>query len=233
MTKINKKKSKITLIALILGFLCFAGVVLAATILEDDFNSYNDGDLNGQGSWAGNTVFDVQGILVYEGAKGIKAIGTAANQLIAKTGSQLSEGRITIYHRRTTLGGSVADYSFPFRLYEDTTICTGVGFGINNSTSIDLMTDSVWVDTGYNFAVDTWYEIEVEWREDAGNPQTRMRVDGGAWYGWYDTYQDWVTGLNKVELRLNGDATAYWDYIAENPYAVPSGRRRFIIFHNN
>ena len=126
-----------------------------ATLFTDNFNSYNDGDLNGQGSWSGDTDFDVQSIITVEG-KAVKIVGTGIES-ISKTGTQLSEGRITVYHRRTTAD---TKETFPIRLYEDTTICTGVRFG-NTAGQIDFLTDGVWVDSGYNFVADTWYCIEV------------------------------------------------------------------------
>lgn len=190
-----------------------------ATILTDNFNAYNDGDLNGQGSWSGDAAFDIQGDVVREGAKAVRMIGSTGSALdIVKTGSQLSEGKITVYHRRTSVGAT--EYSFPIRLYEDTTLCSGIQFA---DGTIYLLTNSVWVDTGYNFVADTWYAVEVEWREDAGNPQVRMRVDGGAWYGWYDTYADWTTGLNKLMFRnQSSSTTAYYDHVAENPIGPAS-----------
>ena len=42
------------------------------TIFVDNFNSYNDGDLNGQGDWSGSTEFQIQGVVVEEGDKAVE-----------------------------------------------------------------------------------------------------------------------------------------------------------------
>ena len=43
--------------------------------LEDNFDSYTDGDLNGQGGWSGSSAYDVQGITVQAGAKAVVVVG--------------------------------------------------------------------------------------------------------------------------------------------------------------
>ena len=44
-----------------------------------------------------------------------------------------------------------------------------------------------------------------------------MRIDGGTWFGWYDVFQDWTTGIDKLEFRnQEASVTSYYDYVAEN-----------------
>ena len=68
-----------------------------ATIFEDNFNSYNDGNLNGQGGWSGHTGFQVQGTVVKEGAKGMIADMASGQDWawITKIGTARADGRIT------------------------------------------------------------------------------------------------------------------------------------------
>ena len=67
------------------GVLLTAGMFILAKILDidipfilfglslvDNFDSYSDGDLNGQGSWSGSTAFDVQTTIKHSGTKAIK-----------------------------------------------------------------------------------------------------------------------------------------------------------------
>jgi len=49
------------------------------TILEEYFNSYADGDLNGKGSWTGDASFDIGTTGAKEGRKGVQNADTAGS----------------------------------------------------------------------------------------------------------------------------------------------------------
>jgi len=174
----------------------------------DDFNSYANGDLNGQGFWRGNANFDVQETIVQEGAKAIHHSPSASEDTILKDIPQANSGSIIVRHRREA--GGATDYTFPIRIYEGNTVVSGIQI---YSGDVYLLTDDVWVDTGYNISANTFHKFEIEWREDVGNPQVRMRMDDGSWTTWDDTYNDWTTGINNIGFRsfTSTSINSYWD----------------------
>ena len=193
-----------------------------ATIFEDNFNSYNDGDLNTQGDWSGDTNFDISAGSAYEGAKGVVAERAAIGWIfIEKTGTGRTEGQITWYMKLADAGNARVD----FRLYD----------GGNYLTKILFTADKWYYHSsaaqaeGGAILDDTWYVCQMKWREDAGNPLVNWRVYAAsgapsAWVGETDPYADWgVGGLDTLSFGHFGAATGetkgYWDYIAEEPYA--------------
>jgi len=194
-----------------------------ATIIEDNFNSYNDGDLNGQGDWSGDTKFDIQGTTVYEGAKAVKIIGDNTQRFIEKTGNQLSEGTQVFYLRKNNTDTQDAMVDFK----EDSTGVTDIKFGDTGKITIRTSGDVERELSSYS--ADTWYKITFEWKEDAGNPQIRAKVDDGDWSSWYDPKNDWSTGINKLDMKARFTGTAYWDNFTGEEVAV-AGRSFGYIF---
>ena len=73
----------------------------AAAVVEDNFNSYNNSSLLGQGGWtdyANGQNFIVQGTVTAEGSKAVHVNATADN-VITKSGSSLPDGRQAVYVR--------------------------------------------------------------------------------------------------------------------------------------
>jgi hypothetical protein len=189
-----------------------------ATIFEDNFNSYNDGNLNGQGGWSGYAAYKVQGTIVKEGAKAIKFVGTGGYEYITKYGTQFPAGMIGCYIRVNNLNAS-------FRV----NFCEGD----NQMDFIYLSSD------GYlhsyrcgvlgAITIDTWHWIQWEWRTSP-DKKIRARVDDGAWTDWFDPWHSWATGPNNFNLLSNAvpkGLEVYFDYIAENPYTPPAVGRSY------
>ena len=185
-----------------------------ATILTEDFNSYNDGNLEGQGGW---TLRDgtsgqiyIQGTTVKEGAKAADGQGTLdCND--GKTGSQLSDGRITYYARM----GTADKQGCGFYLREGGSTRIQVTFRAGGY--IDYYDGSAWHHLKA-WAADTWYCVEIEWR--SSDKKARYRVDGGTWTDWDTTQTAWTNYLDTVVICSTGADPVvhqYWDHIAENP----------------
>lgn len=193
-----------------------------ATLFETDFNSLNNGDLNGQDSWSGDTDFDVQVTIVKEGAKAVAVTpGANGDNYISRTGTQLSAGKIGCYIRTALYCPGGADPEFV--LYEGATVITRIQFcaaaygdgicGAHSGGRIKVA----------DYSADIWYWCQVEWNEEgAGStPQVRFKVNSGAWSSWYSPENDWATGINIVKLYGYYSSYAkYFDYIAENALAV-------------
>ena len=191
---------------------------LDPTILPDpeDFNAYDDGDLNGQGSWSGDVAFDVQGITVYEGAKAIKSTGTSDN-IITKEGSLTSDGKVSWYTRFNANG-------YPgFQIREGANARIFVGARGSGFASYQQQawywngSDSVVFAS--NLAENEWHLVEVEWR--SSDWKARYQVDSQGWTVWDTNYGGWTSGVNTILLASSNQTGGeiFWDHIAEEPYS--------------
>ena len=186
--------------------------------LEDNFDLYNDGDLNGQGSWSGNAAFDVQGVTVQAGAKAVKA--TAAGVYIEKTFTADPDGNQVFYirsnatdelsHTRLYAG---AVHVLSLVMFADATIALGHGDGGGGDTNTTILDP---------YSANQWYKIEIEWR--TSDNKVRARVDDGTWTDWVTAHSDAAfTDMTKVRLSVYGGAREhYWDEFGE-PAAPPVG----------
>lgn len=74
--------------------------------LVDNFNSYSDGNLNGQGSWTvGTGTVEIQGTTVKEGTKAVKLTCAGAEAQAYKSVSGTTSGTQTFYVRPTVTTG--------------------------------------------------------------------------------------------------------------------------------
>lgn len=203
---------------------------------EQKFNSLNDGDLNTQDNWSGDTEFDVQTTTKYEGAKGIHiAVGDDDNKAISNTSiATSSEG------------------SLYFAIRFDTTANNNMGIKLSESSSVKMevllidgaikMIDGsgpTWQTVDGSLSTDVWYVINVEW-DDSGQPnQYRVRVDenGGGWgsfTNWYDTRDSSYSEIDEIEFVSKDDDGSggynnYFDTITPTDPTVAAERRIIII----
>jgi len=203
-----------------------------ATIFEDDFNSYNDGDLNGQGGWSGDKSFDIQGTTTKEGAKAVQNADTGGSYIVvAKTGTAQSDGRISIYLRRSS---QITAHGLMTRieLFSGTTQCIVVGLGYDSGSGKYLVGYYAggWQWTNVSWSANTWHNIEIEWR--SSDHQARFRVDGGPWTDWVVANNtSWTTlDIVKLAVQYQTGGASYFDYIAEYPYTLLVGRSFGYIF---
>jgi len=186
-----------------------------ATPFTDDFNSYNNGDLNGQGGWSGSADFDVQGTTVYEGAKAVNATPSSPVQTISKTGTGVSDGKVSFYVRMTATN---KDCVYKWK---------------------DGATDVIWFrvrDNGYfsriynvsswqnikTYSANTWYLIEIEWRSSDHYARYRITVAGntpGSWdVDWESPASTSWSSIDTLTIAAES-GTHYIDHIAEEPYS--------------
>ncbi len=194
--------------------------LLDPTILTDDFNSYNDGDLNTQGSWSGHASYDVQGTTVKEGAKAVKYAGpVAGQQVMAKTGTIRAAGNAGMYMRHdgdasTDTGGYVLREGGAWKAYTSFDIVNRV-IKLHGGSAIDLLT---------SISTTTWYWVEIEWT-DTPSQQIKGRVNAGAWSATTTPVSSWSSGLDEVAFWRNTIADGdvfYWDYIAQEAFTPPA-----------
>ncbi len=188
---------------------------LDPTVLTEDFNSYNDGDLNGQGGWTAASQFDIQGDDVYEGAKAVKATLASGNNVNAsKTGTETADGSASIYVK-------VSNVSYNYLLFflrTSTTDVYGIRFYLTN---IQYKTGGSYVTFKSGAAADIWYNLQVEWRNS--DYKARYRVDDGEWTDWFIGESSNSPSVVVLTAHAPGGAVnMFYDYIAEDPYPVPT-----------
>jgi hypothetical protein len=194
-----------------------------ATILEDDFNSYNDGDLNGQGGWVGDVKVDIQGTTTYEGAKAVKIWEVPTDGgYTYKDGSTITTGKISFYVQKNTNSSARLDL-------EIITAALGTTWNIVFNTDGNIQYRSTVIGT---YIANTGYVIEIEWT-DVGGRKARVRINSGTWTDWmaYGTAGDPKSFYIYTHGTWAAGDIAYLDYIAENPLAPPAvGRSQAYIF---
>lgn len=183
---------------------------------EQLFNGLSDGDLNGQDSWSGNTGFDVQSVLFYEGTKALEADGTT-NESITRTITDVSSGTFYFSIRRSSTAGT-AD--------------VGLRLLIGGNIAVDIrMEDTAdfrfWNGStktvGPTWSVNTWYRIGITF--NVSDSTWSYNIDNGSFSTTYSFRV--ASGGNDVDtIQLyvgNGLSTgaAYWDAIS--PDYTPGG----------
>jgi hypothetical protein len=185
------------------------------TIFEDDFNSYDDGNLITQGGWAdiiNGSFFQIQGSVVKEGAKAVSIAGGDSYRYVKKVGTLKADGKITFYFLRTA--GAAAEIQFNFMEGAADAVWL-----MMTGNSVEVMNGNSFFSAG-SYTDDIWNYVEIEWR--SSDHYLRYKVNGGTWTDWYPHHPSygWTNGLDTVKLGSNINTTgmSYFDYIAENPY---------------
>ena len=178
-----------------------------AQIFTDDFNSYTDGDLNTQGGWSGGTMFDIQGTIVQEGTKAVKAVLIAGGGQIAKVGSAVGTGDMSIYMRVASMPD---DEKFYVQIKEGATMLMEVRFSdITGSKKIEYFAGGSWTNI-QSWVVNTWYKINIQWQ--TSDNTFRVKVGSGSWTGWTGT-ESAFTNADTIQLLTQNNIEAYFDNI--------------------
>jgi len=186
-----------------------------ARVLVDNFDSYSDGDLNGQGSWSGDTTFDVQTSVKQAGAKAISAVSDGTRREIEKAITASANGSQIWYMRASTNAGS--NGGVVFREASDPGGNSEIFFEFRSDGYISYYNGADFVQVAA-YVADTWYKCETEWNATTG--KARHRVNDGTWTAWYTTPYTFATiGYVYLLTRTNTGPTLYWDSLSE-PYLI-------------
>lgn len=174
-------------------------------LLTENFDSYNDGDLNGQGSWAGDASFDIQGVTIKAGTKAVKNADQGGAITIQKTGTATATGSLQIYIRCS----DVTTNQLNVKLYKGNT-----GTATNRNLNIRWLATNIAYETGSAFtnfktnaATNTWYLLQMEWQESDG--KARYQIDAEGWTDWFAMQN---TGYPAIVLLQAGIASGSGDY---------------------
>lgn len=178
-------------------------------IFDDDFETYNLGDLNNQGGWQGFEGWQVVNTKKYQGVKSAYIDKTIGIGYIAKTGIETQNGIQSFWVQfsdNKELGSQII-FELRGNDIDDTTL-SAVGIFYNSDTGKWNFEHFVEVDGGFwvhlvsDVARDEWHLVEILF--DEPNWQFKTRLDGGEWFGWFSFYSpdksEIVSALKSVRV---------------------------------
>ena len=196
-----------------------------ATVLTEDFNARNNGNLTGQGSWSGSTAFQVQEATKKEGAKAVQIdLTNGQNLSISNVAALTPDGAGVMYVR-----ASNSNYNYLLALWRNV-----------DDSAYAISWKWTGADIGYyapaytvlkaNAVANVWYALKVEWRNS--DMKVRYQVDDEGWTEWTGRETNNDPGSVKLTSYANGGSiSAFFDYIAETAIAPPAvGHSRGLIF---
>lgn len=176
--------------------------------LIDNFESYNTGDLLGQGDWDDNPAgyssdsFDVVSTNCHSGNRCVYHTGGSGTNLIYKAFTAVAAGGQVFYVRKDSGDQYYVGFFdataqvFLIRMDDDD----------GNIELIKQAGSSATIKS--SFSTSTWYKITVEW--DASTEGVRGKVDDGAFSSWL-TDGNSFTQIDGVRLQTGNAVTGYWD----------------------
>lgn len=168
-----------------------AAALSAQPIVEDDFNSYTDGSVVGQGGWENYVNADnfvVQGAVTNEGAKALHIRNASVDNVVTKRGIPRADGKQAVCVR--TENRSNWDFYLDGNTQFRVTKNSWAG-GTDIFAAVTFKPDGhvTYFDVGsgqyQNFATysdNEWTLLEIEWR--SSDKTARYRVNSGTWTDW-------------------------------------------------
>lgn len=229
-----KTRFFVCLLVLLLG----TNSAIADAIVEDNFNSYANGSVVGQGGWESYDAlgyqFIVQDSTALEGAKALYC-NSLADNVIGKQGDLLADGRQVIYVRsenRDYWSSDIGDGNAQIRMNKGLWSSPGGG-QIQSFTALSFKKDgnvayyNQSADVYQNFATysdKVWTLVEVEWR--SSDTSARYRIDEDIWTDWNPiAYSSVFSGFDYVGLAFDnrgGSGGVYFAALGVDPVPEPA-----------
>lgn len=217
--------------ALILGSLVILGSLIplfcfGATILEENFENYELGELAGKGNWlkwgTSTGVLYVENTEVFEGIKAVKfsATTTTPPAYYYKIGNLIASGTQIVYFKIHDI------YNVNEIIFSEN---WGAQFLVifNHPTSpgtIQFFTGSLYYYIS-TYVPDEWFSFQTQWRDS--DKKVRFRMNEENWTDWWSVPSPWDLGLNRIDFYfdwLPESEGVVMDYIAEIPKLTFSGK---------
>ncbi|GAI54542.1 unnamed protein product [marine sediment metagenome] len=203
--------------------------VLAATIFEDSFETYDLGDLTGQGDWLGSNQAQVVDSHYKEGSKSAYFPATDTYYHVNKTGTETCVGSVGFWFKILTPVGDT-DNLFTFLVRQETEGKITANIRIGGDWTIQSRiveyqdSDLNFIFLG-NYSLNIWYPVDIEW--NCNIKQVRFNFNNTGWTDWVlnrDNTNIAPTTLLTEEAGgkpLAKDSYFYFDWIAETS-KIPS-----------
>lgn len=205
----------------------YAPTALAENYILEDFEDYTQTDLNGQGDWVADTVYEVVNDEKWDGAQGLKAYFTSDSFLDAHKHFTTSTAGTLYYSTKLNYGADGTAMNSSIYLYDEANAVAGVIINRGASSgNIYAFTNDGYDDVG-DVDDDTWVRIGIQWDDAAQADKYRVNVNGGAWSDWkaYNGSPSW-DGIDSIKIQgraqdgaTSGDVS--WDYFSSD-YELPS-----------
>lgn len=190
-----------------------------AWVAVDNFDSYSDGDLNGDnggsgfsGAWSADLTYDVQGTTVYQGTKAVTCAGVNVDAIRTLT-TGVSSGIVKIALRSTQFANNVG--GFVLRESGSSKIRATLEVG---AIRLQNGAQSASVDIVPSASANTWYEIHIE--IDAANDRARARLVNGQWTSWL-TVEAFAT-IDSIRLTTASDTSGSLLFDDIGPGSAPA-----------
>lgn len=197
---------KLAFISILLIFLP-VGLVQATSIFEEDFESYDTGNLNGQGGWTaclgtGNSAQVMT--LPYEGEKSAVIPWSGSAVCSDKTGSEIATGTLSIWVANLAGGTNNTGYIEIGR--ED---LTSALFRLENSGKISWYSTSSTFITLCQPPLEQWFELTLKW--EAGTDKVKYICQNPSKNsGWVDPVGESLTFFNWVRIYGTGEHPLFY-----------------------
>lgn len=189
-----------------------------AWVAVDNFDSYSDGDLNGNNggtgwaaAWSGSTNYDIQGTTTYQGAKAVKNSTAATGSITRQLTTGVSDSGILYIairrsvnnagEHRTNIRNQSNQNSAQIIMDASANIYIGVG-----GTTATIV-------SGYS--TDTWYLIRLTF-DVSTDTYTGAYHTGSAWSSESSSvpFTNTATSINYIAFDRSADAgDNYWDIV--------------------
>jgi len=208
------KKYFIFLSILAISFLAGVHYPVYAAVNEN-FDSYTNGALNGQGGWSGSINYTIQGSITQGGsAKAVK--GSSEGEIDKDFSSPQTDGNQIFYFNASGTNGSDGTEIQDANNWD---VIARIVFNGGNIRLGDWNTGTI---LG-TYTVSNWYKVEAQWRISDG--YVKARINDGTWSSWQapvDTGWESATNIGLLFNGTNPTGGVFWDSLSEPSSPPPN-----------
>lgn len=189
-------------------------------VLSDNFDSYNTGDLSGQGNWQGSASWDVQ---TTEFQSSPNAAASAVNGTVIEKALRATTNENQVFYIRCN-ELNVGQTNHVVRFLQGDTTLFRILMNEGGGSPGDIILAGTAETVVATWVVNTWYKVEVEWQ--ASDDTVRARVDDGTWTSFVAAATTFAT-VNTVRLEnADGDTSTFYVDTFSAPASAATAVRR-------